>query len=72
MNKRVRSGIFVATSVLFIAICSYRVIKTYNEISKAEGIFEGFLIATIAGYNIALIRNLYRQPEEVNEWMKSE
>ena len=67
MNKRVRSSFFVATSVLFFSICSYRVIKTYNEISKAEGIFEGFLIATIAGYHVALIRNLYQQPEEINQ-----
>ena len=66
MNKKVRIIMFSTLSVLFLAICGHRVVKTYNEISPAEGIFEGFLLATIAGYHAVLVRNLYQQPEEVD------
>lgn len=65
MNKKVRVILFSTVSVLFLAICSHRVVKTYNEISPSEGIFEGFLLATIAGYHAVLVRNLHQQPEEV-------
>ncbi len=51
---------------LFIVACSARVVKTY-QVDREEAIFEGFLLAAIAGYHGAALKQLSQEKEQQAE-----
>ena len=65
MSKSLRIKIFVVCSLLFFVVGGYHVVKTY-ETNRKEAIFEGFLLAIIAGYHTVLLQNLQQLPEQVD------
>ncbi|MGF1486967.1 MAG: hypothetical protein ACFBSE_07625 [Prochloraceae cyanobacterium] len=63
MNKNLRVSIFAITGALFLLVCSSRIVETY-KVNQEEAIFEGFLLATFAGYHGYLLKGLSQQTEQ--------
>ncbi len=63
MKKNLRVSIFAVTGVLFILVCTSRIVQTY-KVNQEEAIFEGFLLATFAGYHGFLLHSLQQQQPE--------
>lgn len=62
MSKGLRLKIFTATGILFVLVCSWRIVNTFQK-DKEEAIFEGVMLTSFIGYHGYLLRSLQQQPE---------